>query len=147
MVDLEGAHWSRSQRAVISSSSSVTHMATISPEGAMICEPPIMGTPSSFPALATPTTHCAVLVSSGLHDKIVIPHSTDYCNTCCLKRPRGKLCSSCDRTPGGRYDLQAYDRGRPQADQPMASGRRWAARACLGRAASSIGVQGVDPTA
>ena len=129
-MDLEGAHWSRSQRAVISSSSSVTHMATISPEGAMICEPPIMGTPSSFPALATPTTHCAVLVSSRLHDKTVIPHSTDYCNTCCLKRPRGKLCSTCDRTPGGQYDLQAYDRGRPQADQPMASGRRWAARAC-----------------
>ena len=67
-----------------------------------------------------------------------MPHFTGYCNTCCLKMPRGKLRSSCDRTPGGRYDLQAYDRGRPQAHPPLASGRRWAARACLGRAASSI---------
>jgi hypothetical protein len=30
-------------------------------------------------------------------------------------KARGKLCSSCDRTPRGGYDLQAYDRGRPQA--------------------------------
>ena len=64
------------------------------------------------------------------------PHSTGYCNTCCLKRPRGKLCSSCDRTPGGGYDLQAYDRGSPQAHPPLASGRTWTARACSALGAS-----------
>ena len=67
---------------------------------------------------------------------ILYPHSTGYCNTCCMKRLRGKLCSSCDRTPEGRYDLQAYDRGRPQADPPLASGRRWTARDCSALGAS-----------
>ena len=37
--------------------------------------------------------------------QIEAPHSTGDCNTCCMKRPRGKLCSSCDRTPRGRYDV------------------------------------------
>ena len=43
--------------ATASSSPSVTQRPTISPVGAMMADPPIIGMPSSSPALATPTTH------------------------------------------------------------------------------------------
>lgn len=39
-----------------SSSPTVLHAATISPDGATMTELPICITPSSWPALATPTT-------------------------------------------------------------------------------------------
>ena len=44
-------------QVLVDGSDTVVQSAAISPVGATIAEPPIIGTPASLPAFATPTTH------------------------------------------------------------------------------------------